>query len=62
MRHFDKEQLHRRLLAGLLLSATLIPAFSLIAVAAEIKTQPYDPRCEYLSDPVGIDIVTPRFS
>jgi alpha-L-rhamnosidase len=29
--------------------------------AAEVNIQPYDLRCEYLTDPLGIDAVKPRF-
>ncbi len=31
-------------------------------LAAETQAQPYDPRCEYLGNPLGIDVVEPRFS
>ena len=59
---FPKDPFLGRLFAALLLLAAFTPAFPLLAAAAEIKTQPYDPRCEYLTDPLGIDVVTPRFS
>ncbi len=62
MRNFPKNQLLSRLLSSLLLLAALIPSFPPGSAAAEIKNQPYDLRCEYLTDPLGIDVVTPRFS
>lgn len=44
-----------------LLLGTLMSALPLSA-AAETKASPYDLRCEYLTDPLGIDVVAPRFS
>lgn len=47
---------------GLLLLAVIVPAFSLSAQAAETKARPRDLRCEHLTNPLGIDVPTPRFS
>jgi hypothetical protein len=33
-----------------------------LSAAAETKASPYDLRCEYLTNPLGIDVETPRFS
>lgn len=40
----------------------LVAAVPLAAAAAETGTAPHDLRCEYLTDPLGIDVVIPRFS
>jgi alpha-L-rhamnosidase len=52
-----------RLLRNALLSlAALTAPMPLAAGAAETGLPPHDPRCEYLTDPLGIDVAIPRFS
>ena len=39
-------------------------AFSTFAATAEVESsiKPIEPRCEYIADPIGIDVIKPRLS
>jgi hypothetical protein len=49
-------------LIALLSLAALTATMPLATGAAATGKPPHDLRCEYLTDPLGIDLVKPRFS